>query len=56
MDIRDRRILVLGGWGLVGTAVLYKLIKHKPKQVIILSLKKEEADNACKTMKKMAFI
>ncbi len=54
MDIRDRRILVLGGWGLVGTAVLHKLIEHKPKEVIILSLKKEEADNACKTMKKMA--
>jgi FlaA1/EpsC-like NDP-sugar epimerase len=44
MDIKDRRILVLGGWGLVGTAVLRKLIFHKPKEIIILSLHKEEAE------------
>ncbi len=51
MDIKDRRILVLGGWGLVGTAVLRKLIFHKPKEIIILSLHKEEAENACSMMR-----
>ncbi|RMF10210.1 MAG: short-chain dehydrogenase [Candidatus Neomarinimicrobiota bacterium] len=50
MDIRNRRILVLGGWGLVGTAILHKLAERQPEKVIILSLRQSEAEEACQTM------
>ncbi len=43
MDIKDKTILILGGWGLVGKAISRKLIPENPKRVIITSLKKEEA-------------
>lgn len=50
MDIRDRKILILGGWGLVGTAILHKLGSYNPEQVIILSLREHEAQEACDMM------
>jgi len=50
MDIKDRNILILGGWGLVGTAVLRKLGEHRPNSIIILSLKEKEALEACQQM------
>ncbi|MFQ6613851.1 MAG: short-chain dehydrogenase, partial [Fidelibacterota bacterium] len=50
MDIRDRHILVLGGWGLVGTAILHKLAERQPEKVIILSLQQSEAEDACREM------
>ncbi|MFQ6604594.1 MAG: short-chain dehydrogenase [Fidelibacterota bacterium] len=50
MDIRNRRILILGGWGLVGTAILHKLATRKPEKVIVLSLREHEAREACNTM------
>ncbi len=45
MDIQNKSVLVLGGWGLVGNAVIRKLIPEKPKQIIVTSLKKEEAED-----------
>lgn len=51
MDIKNRRVLILGGWGLVGTAILRKLAEHHPKEIIILSLKENEAREACRQMK-----
>ncbi len=52
MDIRNRRVLILGGWGLVGTAILRKLAERKPKEVIILSLRESEARESCTLMEK----
>lgn len=43
MDIQNKSVLVLGAWGLVGNAVTRKLIKENPRNIIITSLKKEEA-------------
>ncbi len=54
MDITDKKILILGGWGLVGMAILRKLVVHKPKEVIILSLQEHEAKSACEELKKEA--
>ncbi len=54
MDIRDRRILILGGWGLVGTAILRRLIEHNPKEVAILSLHEHEAIESCALMRNEA--
>lgn len=51
MNIKDKTVLVLGGWGLVGNAVIRKLIPEKPKKIIVTSLKKEEAYEAVKSLK-----
>ena len=43
MDIRGSTVLVIGGWGLVGSAVCQKFMEEKPKRLIVTSLRKEEA-------------
>lgn len=47
MEIKGKDILVLGGWGLVGTALCRKLIKHQPHSIIISSLTREQAESTC---------
>ncbi len=47
MDIKNKTVLVLGGWGLVGNAVTRKLVAEKPKQIIVTSLKENEAVDEC---------
>ena len=44
MDIKNKKVLVLGGWGLVGNAVTRKLVKENPKQIIVTSLKQSEVE------------
>jgi NAD(P)-dependent dehydrogenase (short-subunit alcohol dehydrogenase family) len=46
MDIRGKTVLILGGYGLVGQAVARRLIPEQPKKLILLSLKREEAEEA----------
>lgn len=43
MDIRKRKVLVLGGYGMVGMAVLRKLAEEKPAELIIASMFEREA-------------
>lgn len=43
MNIENKTVLVLGGWGLVGSAVARKLVPQNPKRIIITSLRREEA-------------
>jgi len=52
MDIKNKTVLVLGAWGLVGNAVTRNLIAEKPKQIIVTSLKEEEAKSYVKELKK----
>ncbi len=52
MDIQGKKVLVLGGWGLVGNAIIRKIIKKNPKQVIVTSLKQSEAEEACERLRK----
>lgn len=47
MDLKGAKILIFGGWGLVGSAICHKLMEHKPAEIAISSLKKEEAEDAC---------
>jgi NAD(P)-dependent dehydrogenase (short-subunit alcohol dehydrogenase family) len=44
MDITNKTILVLGGWGLVGAAVCRRLLKEHPARIIVTSLGMEEAE------------
>src|SRR5919106_883645 len=46
MDIKDRDVLILGGYGLVGQAVARRLIPESPRRMILLSLRREEAEEA----------
>lgn len=50
MDIAKKTVLVLGGYGLVGNALIRKLVPEKPGRIIVTSLFKEEAENACKKL------
>ncbi len=52
MDIQGKTVLVLGGWGLVGNAIIRKIIKKNPKRVIVTSLKQSEAEEACDLLRK----
>lgn len=52
MVITNKSVLVLGGWGLVGSAICRKLMEENPKQIILTSLKESEAKEACETMRR----
>ncbi|MGV8017752.1 MAG: short-chain dehydrogenase [Ignavibacteria bacterium] len=52
MDIQNKKVLILGGWGLVGSAIARRIMEGKPKQVILTSLLKREAEDACKELNK----
>ncbi len=52
MDIQNKTALVLGGWGLVGSAICRKLMEENPKRIILTSLKKSEAHEAVAQMQK----
>jgi hypothetical protein len=44
--IKDQKILVLGGYGLVGTAVCRQLLHRNPAEIILHSLRQSEAEEA----------
>lgn len=46
MDIAGKTVLVLGGWGLVGSAVCRSLLKENPARLIVTSLAESEAGEA----------
>jgi len=50
MDIKGSKVLVLGGWGLVGLAVCKRLIERGASEVVILSLEKWQAEDAVATL------
>jgi hypothetical protein len=47
LDIEKKKILILGGWGLVGSAIIRKLVQFNPDTIVILSLKEIEAVDVC---------
>ncbi|MCW5874754.1 MAG: hypothetical protein KIS88_08945 [Anaerolineales bacterium] len=51
MDIRGKNALVLGGFGLVGSAVCRELLVHEPARLVVASLKKSESDQAIAELK-----
>ncbi|MEX2089442.1 MAG: short-chain dehydrogenase [Bacteroidota bacterium] len=50
MDIKNKSVLVLGGWGLVGSAVCRQMMHEEPKRIIVTSLLESEAREAVATM------
>lgn len=51
MDIRGKSVLILGGYGLVGQAVARRLVRERPRALILLSLRREEAEEAVATLR-----
>lgn len=46
MDLRNRTVLLLGGWGLVGNAIARALVEEAPHAIVIHSLRETEARDA----------
>lgn len=52
MEIQDKRVLVMGGAGLVGMAICRRIINEQPDELIVASLKEVESVEACKQLNK----
>ncbi len=50
MDIQNKTVLVLGGWGLVGSSICRKLAADEPKRIIVTSLLQSEAKEAVESL------
>ena len=46
MDIQGKTVLVIGGWGLVGSAICRRFMNERPRRMIITSLTRREAEEA----------
>lgn len=51
MDLRDRTVLILGGWGLVGMAIARALVRERPERLVIHSLRESEAREGVETLR-----
>ncbi|NOX87563.1 MAG: short-chain dehydrogenase [Calditrichaeota bacterium] len=54
MEIKGKKALILGGWGLVGQAVCRRMIEEQPSEMVILSLLKWQAEEAVQLMRKLS--
>ena len=52
MDIKNKTVLLFGGWGLVGNSLSRKLINEEPKRIIISSLRQSEAEEQVANLRK----
>ncbi len=50
MRIQESKVLVLGGYGMVGTAVCRELLERHPRELVIHSLRSEEAEEARRSL------
>ena len=46
MDIKGKTVLILGAWGLGGSAIARRIVLEKPKNIILASLKQWDAEEA----------
>lgn len=52
MNLNDRSALILGGWGLVGSAIARALVPKNPSRLVIHSLRREEAAEAVEELER----
>jgi hypothetical protein len=52
VDIQGKTILIIGGWGLVGSAICRKFVEEHPRRMIITSLLESEAREAVAQLRK----
>jgi NAD(P)-dependent dehydrogenase (short-subunit alcohol dehydrogenase family) len=46
VTIAGRTVLILGGWGLVGSAIARALVAREPRAIVVHSLRRSEAEEA----------
>lgn len=46
MEIKNKKVMVLGGWGLVGMAICRKMLAEEPEELVVSSLNQAEAEEA----------
>ena len=51
MEIRGKKVLVLGGWGLVGSAIARELVLHEPATLVLTSLTEAQSKDAVRQVK-----
>ena len=51
MDIQGKTVLVIGGWGLVGSAICRRFMTERPERMIVTSLTKAEAMDAVESLR-----
>lgn len=51
MNIEGKNVLVLGGYGLVGTAVCRRLVAHSPSRLVIASLRRRESESRVQALR-----
>jgi len=51
MEIEHKTVLVLGGWGLVGSAVCRRIMGEKPGRLVVTSLLRREAQEIVETLR-----
>ncbi|HET9228247.1 MAG TPA: short-chain dehydrogenase [Thermoanaerobaculia bacterium] len=54
MNVENRKILVLGGGGMVGLAVCRELLERRPREIQIHSLTMAESEDACRELAPLA--
>ncbi|HEX6861454.1 MAG TPA: short-chain dehydrogenase, partial [Thermoanaerobaculia bacterium] len=54
MNVENRKILVLGGGGMVGLAMCRELLERRPKEIQIHSLTLAESEEACRELAPLA--
>ncbi|HTY60530.1 MAG TPA: NAD-dependent epimerase/dehydratase family protein, partial [Bacteroidota bacterium] len=52
MDIQGKTVLVIGGWGLVGSAICRRFMNERPRRMIVTSLTRAEAMEAVAALRK----
>ncbi|HET6616358.1 MAG TPA: short-chain dehydrogenase [Gemmatimonadota bacterium] len=50
MDLKEKKVLILGGWGLVGSAIARVLVPEGPAVIVVHSLQQSEAQDAAEAI------
>ncbi len=54
MEIRDTRVLILGGPGLVGMAIARRMLRHRPARLTITALTESETEEGFAELRELA--
>jgi NAD(P)-dependent dehydrogenase (short-subunit alcohol dehydrogenase family) len=52
VEIQDKNVLVLGGYGLVGMAVCREVLRYHPAHLVVASLRQDQAEGAVERLSK----
>ncbi|HUP18387.1 MAG TPA: short-chain dehydrogenase [Gemmatimonadota bacterium] len=51
MELENTKVLILGGWGLVGSAIARALVEERPAEIVVHSLRESEAAAAVEELR-----